>query len=159
MKQKGFMPVFDRRSRLLILGSFPSVLSRKGGFYYGNKQNRFWRTLSFAFDCRLPETNEQKRELVLKHGIALYDIVTECEIEGSMDTAIKDYAVADLSVILGEAKIEKILCNGAKSYEIFCKFYPELVGIAKKMPSTSSANVAFDGSVWQKELCEYKKID
>lgn len=156
MRTIGFKPVFDCNSRLLILGSFPSVLSRKGGFYYGNKQNRFWRVLSFALDCRLPQTNEQKTELVLSHGIALWDIVTECEIEGSSDSAIKNYKVADLSAVL-EVGIEKILCNGAKSYEIFCKYYPELVGIAKKMPSTSSANVLFDGEIWQKELCEYQK--
>lgn len=156
MIAKGFEPVFDRNSRLLILGSFPSVLSRAGGFYYGNKQNRFWRTLAFAFDCPLPQSNEQKRELVISHNIALWDIVTECDIIGSMDADIKNYTVADLSLVLAHADIKKILLNGAKSYEIFRKNYPHLIGIAEKMPSTSSANVSFDGVIWQKELYEYK---
>lgn len=113
--------------------------------------------LAFAYDCRLPETNEQKRKLVLGHRIALWDIVTECDIEGSMDADIKDYKVADLNRILGRTNIEKILCNGTKCYEILLKNYPELVGIAKKMPSTSSANVSFDGGIWQRELCEYER--
>ncbi len=151
MRATGFDPVFDTKSRLLILGSFPSVLSRKGGFYYGNRQNRFWRVLSSAFDCPLPTDNEQKRALVLSHGIALWDIVTECEIEGSMDADIRNYVVADLGW-LKETNIRKILCNGAKSFEIFSKNYPELMKSAKKMPSTSSANAKFDESVWKEEL-------
>ncbi len=148
----GFEPVFNRESRILILGSFPSVLSRKGGFYYGNKQNRFWSVLAAAFGCEIPITNEQKRELVLSHGIALWDIVTECEIKGSMDANIKNYAVADLNEVLFNADIKKILLNGAKAYEIFSARYPRLLNIAVKMPSTSSANVRFDINKWLKEL-------
>ncbi len=148
----GFEPVFNRESRILILGSFPSVLSRKGGFYYGNKQNRFWKVLAAAFGCEIPITNEQKRELVLSHGIALWDIVTECEIKGSMDANIKNYAVADLNEVLFNADIKKILLNGAKAYEIFSARYPRLLNIAVKMPSTSSANVRFDINKWLKEL-------
>ncbi len=148
----GFEPVFNRESRILILGSFPSVLSRKGGFYYGNRQNRFWRVLAAAFGCEAPVTNEQKRELVLSRGIALWDIVTECEIKGSMDANIKNYAVADLNEVLLNADIKKILLNGAKAYEIFSARYPELLDIAVKMPSTSSANVRFDINKWLKEL-------
>lgn len=153
MKAMGFAPVFDDKSEILILGSFPSVLSRKNGFYYGNKQNRFWRTLSGAFGCETPSNNDEKRAFVLEKGIALWDIVTECEIEGSMDADIRNYKVADLGVILRQASIRKILCNGAKSYEIFIESYPHLKGIARKMPSTSSANARFDAEVWEKELC------
>ncbi len=151
-KSVGFEPVFNRESKILILGSFPSVLSRKGGFYYGNNQNRFWKVLAAFFGCEIPVTNEQKRELVLKHGIALWDIVTECEIKGSMDANIKNYAVADLSEVLNHADIKKILLNGAKAYEIFSAHYPRLLDIAVKMPSTSSANVRFDINKWLKEL-------
>lgn len=154
MKERsvGFEPVFNEESRILILGSFPSVLSRKGGFYYGNRQNRFWRVLAVAFECETPITNEQKRELVLRRGIALWDIVTECEIKGSMDANIKNYVVADLYEVLNNADIKKILLNGAKAYEIFSAHYPELSNIAVKMPSTSSANVRFDMTNWLKEL-------
>lgn len=148
----GFEPVFDANSKILILGSFPSVLSRKGGFYYGNKQNRFWTMLASAFGCEKPNTNEEKRELALSHGIALWDIVTECEIKGSMDADIKNYAVADLTRVLNASRIEKILLNGARAYEIFCAHYKELINIAKRMPSTSSANVRFDMEKWIKEL-------
>lgn len=148
----GFEPVFDEKSRILILGSFPSVLSRKGGFYYGNKQNRFWSMLADAFACPIPVTNEQKRELVLSRGIALWDIVTDCEIKGSMDADIRNYEVADLYEILNKTDIEKILINGAKAYEIFSAHYPELLNRAVKMPSTSSANVRYDKSKWLKEL-------
>lgn len=148
----GFEPVFNDKSRILILGSFPSVLSRKGGFYYGNKQNRFWSMLASAFDCDMPVTNDQKRELVLSRGIALWDIVTDCEIKGSMDADIKNYEVADLYKILNIADIEKIVLNGSKAYEIFSARYPELLDKAIKMPSTSSANVRYDKSKWLKEL-------
>ena len=148
---KGFEPVFDRNSKVLILGSFPSVMSRKTEFYYGNPQNRFWGMLSSVLDVRFSSV-ETKRSIVLEHKIALWDIVTRCEIKGSMDSDIKNYEVADLSVILENARIEKILCNGAKAYEIFCKAYGELKGIAKKMPSTSSANIRYDQNVWSEEL-------
>ena len=128
------------------------MLSRKGGFYYGNKQNRFWSVLACAFNCEKPVTNEEKRDLVLRHGIALWDIVTECEIKGSMDADIKNHVVADLYTVLSQTKIRKILLNGSKAYEIFCANYPRLMGMAKKMPSTSSANVRFDMNEWIKEL-------
>lgn len=152
MRAQGFLPVFDGNSTILILGSFPSVISRKVEFYYGNKQNRFWKMLASAFEVPLPETVDAKRELVLSRGIALWDIVTSCEIEGSMDADIKDYTVADLGIVLGAAPIKKILLNGAKAYGIFADNYPELVGLAKRMPSTSSANVGFSYDVWLEEL-------
>ena len=152
MRFSGFEPVFDGKSKILILGSFPSVISRAGSFYYGNKQNRFWNMLSIALGCEKPITVLDKRELVLGHGIALWDIVAECEIKGSMDADIKDYVVADLYKILDHAPIQKILLNGGKAYEIFVKTYPELVAKAKKMPSTSSANVRYDQAMWLKEF-------
>ena len=152
MRFSGFEPVFDGKSKILILGSFPSVISRAENFYYGNKQNRFWGMISVALDCEKPTTVEAKRELVLSHGIALWDIVTECKIKGSMDADIKDYVVADLYKVLNHAPIQKILLNGGKAYEIFVKHYPALVDIAKKMPSTSSANVRYREDQWLKEF-------
>ena len=78
----GFKPVFDKNSRVLILGSFPSVKSRKVEFYYGNRQNRFWKILCGFFGEAVPESTEEKIALLLRHNVALWDIVTECEIEG-----------------------------------------------------------------------------
>ncbi|MCH5164039.1 MAG: DNA-deoxyinosine glycosylase [Clostridiales bacterium] len=152
MRFSGFEPVFDGKSKILILGSFPSVISRAENFYYGNKQNRFWGMLSKALGCEKPTTVEEKCELVLKNGIALWDIVTECEIKGSMDADIKDYVVADLYKVINHAPIQKILLNGGKAFEIFARHYPELINIAKKMPSTSSANVRYDQAEWLKEF-------
>lgn len=152
MRFVGFEPVFDGNSKTLILGSFPSVISRRDGFYYGNKQNRFWRTLATVFGADVPKDNDEKREFVLSRGIALWDIVCECEIVGSMDKDIREFVVADLDVILSKARIEKILLNGGTAYKIFASAYGELLPIARKMPSTSSANPRFDLAVWQKEL-------
>ena len=154
MRFEGFEPVFDSISEILILGSFPSVKSRAENFYYGNRQNRFWAMLATAFDCEVPTSVPEKRALVLTHKLALWDIVTSCSIKGSMDADIRDYEVADLHVVMNGANIKKILLNGSKAYEIFIKHYPELGGIAKKMPSTSSANVRYDREVWLKELRE-----
>lgn len=152
MRFSGFEPVFDCSSKILILGSFPSVKSREEGFYYGNKQNRFWDVLATAYGQKKPTNVEDKSKMLLDNGIALWDIVTECDIVGSMDTDIKDYTVADLSIVLLYADIKKILLNGKKAYEIFCENYPKYICIAKKMPSTSSANVRFDKVEWLKEL-------
>lgn len=152
MRFVGFDPVYDQNSKILILGSFPSVISRKEGFYYGNKQNRFWKMIAKAFDVEIPTSIEQKRNLALANNIALWDIVCECEIKGSMDKDIKNYKVIDISKILDKANIKKILLNGETAYKIFIKNYPYLSSIAVKMPSTSSANVKFDLDAWIKEL-------
>ncbi len=145
----GFEPFFDNNSRLLILGSFPSVKSRQQQFYYGNPQNRFWHVLQEVFGGSV-ETVEDKKLLCAKNGIALWDIVTSCEIKGSMDTNIKNYTLADLSLVLDHAPIEKILCNGAKSYQLTSTAYKDLPII--KLPSTSPANVRFDKQQWLKHL-------
>lgn len=93
----GFAPVFDGHSRVLILGSFPSVKSRQVEFYYGNRQNRFWRILCSFFGEGVPESVDEKKALLLRCNVALWDMVTECEIEGSSDASIKNYKVADLT--------------------------------------------------------------
>ena len=118
----GFEPVFDKNSRVLILGSFPSVKSRKVEFYYGNRQNRFWKILCGFFGEAVPESTEEKIALLLRHNVALWDIVTECEIEGSSDASIKNYKVAELDKVLSVSPIKLIILNGGKSFEIFKKF-------------------------------------
>ena len=147
----GFPPLFDANSKVLVLGSFPSVKSRAEGFYYGNKQNRFWKTLCQAFDVPLVVTVEEKKQLCLNNGIALWDIVDSCQIKGSMDADIANYRLVDLSEVLGRAKIVKILCNGQKAYELTTAVYNGDVPVYK-MPSTSPANVRFDKDLWLSQL-------
>ena len=148
VKVKGFDPVFDGESRLLILGSFPSVKSREIQFYYGNKQNRFWRVVCSYFGEDIPESVEAKREFLIKHRIALWDIVTECEIMGSKDETIKNFKVADIKTLLQNSAIKYIILNGSKAYSIFAKYYSDIEVPYKKLPSTSPANTRFDEKEW-----------
>lgn len=142
----GFEPVFDSNSKILILGSFPSVKSREQAFYYGNKQNRFWKTLCEFYNTAV-DTVEDKIHLCLNNCIALWDIVTSCSIKGSMDSAIKDYQLADLSTVLSKCNIVKILCNGDKAYRLTKTAYNGDIPVIK-LPSTSPANVRFDKTIW-----------
>ena len=148
----GFKPVFDKNSRVLILGSFPSVKSRKVEFYYGNRQNRFWKILCGFFGEAVPESTEEKIALLLRYNVALWDIVTECEIEGSSDASIKNYKVAELDKVLSVSSIELIILNGGKSFEIFKKFYGEIAVPYIKLPSTSPANTRCDEGEWCRAL-------
>ena len=100
----GFLPVSDANSRVLILGSFPSVKSRAVSFYYGNRQNRFWKILSEFFGEAIEEAADFRRSFVLAHGVALWDIVTECEIVGSSDASIKNYKIAPIDELLRGAQ-------------------------------------------------------
>lgn len=140
------------------MGSFPSVKSRQIQFYYGNKQNRFWRLICGYFGENVPETTAGKKEFLTKRKIALWDMVTACEIEGSSDTSIKNAEIADLKEVLSFAKIEKILLNGATAYRLFVENYADLPVRYEKMPSTSPANPRFDESVWKKAFDEIYKI-
>lgn len=158
MKKIGFAPVFDENSRILILGSFPSVKSRQIEFYYGNKQNRFWRLICGYFGENVPETTAGKKEFLAKRKIALWDMVTACEIEGSSDISIKNAEIADLKEVLPFARIEKILLNGSTAYRLFVENYADLPVRYEKMPSTSPANPRFDESVWKKAFDEIYKI-
>lgn len=156
MLKMGFPPVFDENSRVLVLGSFPSVKSREISFYYGNKQNRFWKTVCGFFEADIPETTEGKIDFLKKNSIALWDMVTECEIEGSADSSIRLKSTADLYPIFRVAKIEKVLLNGTLSYELFEKEYAEYCKNNRieyaKMPSTSPANPRFTKEKWEQEL-------
>ncbi len=146
--------MFDEKSRILVLGSFPSVKSRKIEFYYGNQQNRFWRTLCGYFGEEIPQTTAGKKAFLLKRGVALWDIVTACEIEGSSDASIQNAEIANLNEVLSVAKIEKILLNGAAAYRLFVENYAHLSIPYEKMPSTSPANPKFNESVWKKAFDE-----
>lgn len=148
----GFEPVFDANSKVLILGSFPSVKSREVSFYYGNRQNRFWKTVSSFFGERVGESAEEKRRFVLSHGIALWDIVTECEIEGSSDATIRNYKIAALGEVFSVAKIGMILLNGKKAFEIFSAAYGDIAVPFRLLPSTSPANPRFSKEAWHAAL-------
>lgn len=139
-----FDPVYDNSSRILILGSFPSVKSRENGFYYGHPQNRFWKVLAALTEEPVPESTAAKRMLLLRHHIALWDVIAECTITGSSDTSIKDVQVNNFSMILKEAPVAKIFTNGAKAYALYQKYaYSQTGRESIKLPSTSPANAAW----------------
>lgn len=132
----------------MILGSFPSVKSRLTGFYYGNKQNRFWKMLSAFFGEEVGSSPSERRAFVLARGIALWDIVTECEIVGSADASISRYSVAPVEEVLSASHVSLILLNGKRAYEIFCERYADVAVPYLLMPSTSPANPRYDGETW-----------
>ena len=140
-----FGPVYDQNSRILILGSFPSVKSREQSFYYGHPQNRFWPLLSTLLKESLPQTIPDKRRMLLTHGIALWDVIESCTITGSSDSSIRDAEVNDFSLILKKAPIANIFANGAKAYDLYQKYaYPLTGRCSIKLPSTSPANAAWN---------------
>ena len=138
-----FKPVYDSSSRILILGTMPSPQSVKHGFYYSHPQNRFWPLLSAIFNEPLPHSPEEKAALALRHGIALWDVLASCEINGASDASISHPVPNDFSQILETAKIQKIFTTGKAAYTLFQKHVAPLVGIeAVYLPSTSPANQA-----------------
>lgn len=145
---RGFDPVFDSNSKILILGSFPSVKSREVGFYYGNARNRFWRIVSSAFGEYAGDTIEDKISFLLRYNIALWDIASSCDIVGSLDSNIRNPIISDVRKLVNSTSIRKILCNGSKSYSLLCRQFPELCVIATKLPSTSPANFKFNADEW-----------
>lgn len=150
--KEGFEPFKNPDSKLLILGSFPSVVSRDTGFYYGNPRNAFWKTLADFFGDEVPSTIKEKQEFLTKRKIALWDIVTLCRIHASSDSSIKNFTVADISWLVSICPIEKIILNGSKAYEIFVKHYIDIGIPYKKLCSTSPANTRFDSKEWFNEL-------
>ena len=137
-------PLYDGSSRILILGSFPSVKSREAMFFYGHPQNRFWPVLAAVLGCERPTTIEEKKRLALTHHIALWDTIASCEIEGSSDSSIRGVVPNDLTPILRGADIRQIYCNGGTSYQYFRRYQQQLTGReAVKLPSTSPANAAW----------------
>ena len=139
-----FPPLYDGNSRVLILGSFPSVKSREQRFFYGHPQNRFWRVLAAIFGCHVPQTVEEKKTMLLSSGIALWDVIAACEITGSSDASIKNAVPNDLSPIFAAADIRAVYCNGTASYDLYQKYILPLTGrVAEKLPSTSPANAAW----------------
>lgn len=139
-----FPPVVDAHSRILILGSFPSVASREEGFFYGHPRNRFWPMLADIFAEDTPLAIPDKQALLLRHHLALWDVIASCRIEGSADSSIRDAVAVDISRVLDTAPIESILCNGALSGKLYRQYLQPITGIdAIVLPSTSPANAAW----------------
>jgi len=139
-----FPPLYNKDSKILILGSFPSVKSREQMFFYGHPQNRFWKVVSAVFECDEPETVEDKKQFLLKNGIALWDVIDSCEITGSSDSSIKNVKVNDISEILKIADIRQIFVNGKTAEKYFKKYTKAQINReAICLPSTSPANAAW----------------
>lgn len=151
----GFDPVFDERSRVLVLGSFPSVLSRENDFYYGNPRNRFWDVMASCLDARPVYSVEEKRALLLEHGIALWDVIAECDIRGSSDTSIANVAPVEIERILTVAPICHVVCNGGTAGRLYAKHLQGRVGLsAVILPSTSPANASWTLERLKQRWCE-----
>ena len=136
-----FGPLFSGNSRVLILGSFPSVKSPKQHYFYGHPQNRFWKVLAALYHQEIPATVEQKKELILANGLALWDSIGSCVITGSSDASIREVRANDLSIILDHTPIRKIFCNGKTSWQMYEKWIRPATGReAVCLPSTSPAN-------------------
>ena len=137
-------PVFDKNSEILILGSFPSVKSRETKFFYGHKQNRFWKIVAEIFDCTVPQTVNEKKRFLIDNHIALWDVIAQCEITGSSDLSIKNAVANNLDIILNSANIKKIFLNGKTAEKYYNKYLFEKTGInAVCLPSTSPANASY----------------
>lgn len=137
-------PVYDENSRVLILGSFPSVKSREGRFFYHHPQNRFWKVISAVLGVPVPTSVEEKKKMLLSGHLAVWDVTASCTIAGSSDSSIRDVVPNDISHILMEADIRQIFCNGTASYNLYRKYILPMTGReAVKLPSTSPANAAW----------------
>ena len=137
-------PVYNENSKILILGSFPSVKSREQGFFYGHPQNRFWKVLAAVFGTDVPMSIEDKQTFLLANQIAVWDVIHSCDIVGSSDSSIKNVIANDLSVILDIAEIKNIYVNGKKAEQLYNKYiFPQINREAICLPSTSPANAAW----------------
>lgn len=158
-----FEPIYDKHSEVLILGSFPSIKSRENNFYYSHPQNRFWKVLeNVCHDTIKGDSKEAKIDFLLKHHIAIWDTIKECEIENSEDASIKNAVPNDISKILSKSKVKKIFCNGKASYKIFMKYYKEdMLNFVEVLPSTSPANAKYRledlVTIWSKNLKDILK--
>lgn len=150
-----FAPVVDANARILILGTFPSVRSRAEGFYYGHPQNRFWKVIAAVLDAPVPQTVEEKKQMLAAGGIALYDAAQAVTIRGSADASMRDIVPSDLSPILETASIRAVFANGSRAHAICRKTGVDAVSL----PSTSAANARMRLpdliKVWEREIKPY----
>lgn len=155
-----FAPVYNADSNILILGSFPSVKSREQGFYYGYPRNRFWNVLSGILQETMPQSIEEKKAMLLKHHIAIYDVIESCDIIGSSDSSIRNVVPADIHKIIEESKVQVVFTNGKTSGKLYRKYHAKNINLPMvELPSTSPANAAFSldrlMEIWCDSLQEY----
>lgn len=144
MPQHPFPPLYDKDSKILILGSFPSVKSREQMFFYGHPQNRFWKVISSVLGAETPTTIEEKRSFLLSNNIALWDVIASCDITGSSDSSIKNVVANDLTEILDSADIKQIFVNGKTAEKYYNKYIRDKINRnAICLPSTSPANAGW----------------
>lgn len=159
--EHGFEPVFDEHSRVLVLGSFPSVLSRANSFYYGNPQNRFWRVMAACLGVPVPPNEGDplasgepatldasiaaKRSMLLNGGVALWDVIESCDIKGSSDASIKNVVPAHVERITGAAPIEVVVCNGGTAGRLY-KRYLALQALSTRAHRAAGHRPAVDKS-------------
>lgn len=149
-------PVYDSRSKVLILGSFPSPKSREGRFFYHHPQNRFWKVISAVCNAEEPSDIESKKALLLNNNLALWDVIESCEVDGASDSSIKEVQVNDFSRIFDTAKIKKVFVNGNTAYNLYKKYCGALYPVQyEKLPSTSSANASYS---LERLIGEWSKI-
>ena len=152
-----FEPVYDEKSEILILGSLPSVKSREQKFYYGHPRNRFWQVLAGVFGEEVPFTIEEKKEFLLRHHIAVWDVIESCDIKGSSDSSIRNVVATDLESLLAGTQIKRIFVNGKTAGKLFHLYQSKQIGMeAVVLPSTSPANAAFSLDklieIWENSL-------
>ena len=159
MVEHPFEPVYSNKSRILILGSFPSVKSREKCFYYLHPQNRFWKLISSIFKDNFPENVEDKKRLILNHRLALWDVINSCDILGSSDSSIQNVKINNINSLITNSNIKIVVFNGKKAYEIYKKYSSFCKDIKYVcLPSTSPANAAYSleklCGIWEKYLKE-----
>ena len=154
-----FEPIYAKTSKILILGSFPSVKSREQNFYYGHPQNRFWKLISSIYNVSIPNTIENKVQLIINNNLAIWDVVKSCNIKGSADSSIKNVETCDINGLISKTNIKKIVFNGKKAAEEYFKYNKRIENIEYiTLPSTSPANAKYNFeklySIWKKEIIE-----
>ena len=150
-----FEPVYDKDSEILRLGTLPSVKSRENNFYYGHKQNRFWKVLATLLKEPVPDTIEEKKAMLLAHRIALWDVIQSCDIKGSSDSSIKNVQPTDIGMILEKTNVTQIYANGNKAGQLYKRYQFPVTGIeATVLPATSPANAAWSFD----RLCEAWRV-
>lgn len=152
-------PIYNEKSKILILGSFPSVKSREECFFYAHPANRFWRVIAKICGEEAPKTIEEKTKLILENNFAVWDVIHSCEIVGSSDSSIKNVQPNDLTPIINNSEIKHIFVNGKKAEALYNKYLREKTGIdCVVLPSTSPANAAWSeerlAEYWQREISD-----
>lgn len=158
-----FEPVFDSESRVLILGTMPSPKSRENGFYYSHPQNRFWKVMAQLFQEEVPIAAAEKRSMMQRHGIALWDVLAQCDIKGADDNSIQNPVANDIKGLLGQTRIKAVFTTGATAARLYEKLVQEETGIpARRLLSTSPANCRYSVDMLVEDyrvILEYLKDD